>query len=97
MATPWASISVAMKMSEVVQPELADSGAAAVSDEHLGDTVRKPRHRAVRFGAEHKRLVGQQTFVLSGSLGRSLEVTGESLHAGLVEGYAVGAVGLGGA
>jgi hypothetical protein len=28
------------EMPEVVQPELADSGAAPVTDEHLGDTVR---------------------------------------------------------
>ena len=55
------------------------------------------RHRAVRFGAEHERLVGQQMFVLGGSLGCSLEVIDESLHAGVVDGDAVGAVGLGGA
>ena len=57
------------EMPEVVQPELADTGTAAVIDEHLGNTVRKPRHRAVCFGTEHERLVGQQMFVLGGSLG----------------------------
>ena len=57
------------EMTQVVQPELADAGAAAVFDEHLGDAVRKPRQRAVRFGAEHERPVRQHVFALCASLG----------------------------
>src|SRR5690349_2120089 len=88
--TPAASMVVAMKVPEVVQPEGGQAGAAAVGDEALGHPVAPPR-MTPGVGAEH-----EPVDHAVGPGGRPVAVGEQQLDAPRIERHAVGAPVLGG-
>jgi hypothetical protein len=66
-----------------------------VTDELLGDPIRRPRRRSVALRGEHERDVGERDAVRSGASVGPAPVSDQAFHHGLVDRHRIRAMGLG--